>query len=130
MEMCYDGALVMPSSYAVMNEEEMSYVEGGFVCKSSTFAKAIDISVTVILAVAGIWSAGSLIGEILRRNSKGAIMVLTKTALKYAGVSLASSILTGIYSIISAVSKYTLGNGLAWCVNHFDKDPSYNVIRF
>ena len=29
MEMCYDGALVMPSSYAVMDEEEMTYVEGG-----------------------------------------------------------------------------------------------------
>ena len=29
MEMCYDGALVMPSSYAVMNEEEMTYVEAG-----------------------------------------------------------------------------------------------------
>lgn len=29
MEMCYDEALVMPNSYALMNEEEMSYVEGG-----------------------------------------------------------------------------------------------------
>lgn len=29
MDMCYDGALVLPSSYAVMNEEEMSYTEGG-----------------------------------------------------------------------------------------------------
>lgn len=29
MEMCYDGALVMPSSYAVMDEDEMTYVEGG-----------------------------------------------------------------------------------------------------
>ncbi len=29
MEMSYDGALVMPSSYAVMDEEEMMYVEGG-----------------------------------------------------------------------------------------------------
>ena len=29
MEMCYDGALVMPSSYAVMDEEEMTYIEGG-----------------------------------------------------------------------------------------------------
>ena len=27
--MTYNGALVMPSSYAVMNEEEMTYVEGG-----------------------------------------------------------------------------------------------------
>lgn len=29
MEMCYEGALAMPSSYAVMKEEEMTYVEGG-----------------------------------------------------------------------------------------------------
>ena len=26
MDMCYDGALVLPSSYAVMNEEEMTYI--------------------------------------------------------------------------------------------------------
>ena len=30
MEMCYDGTLVMPSIYAVMDEEEMTYVEGGW----------------------------------------------------------------------------------------------------
>ncbi|SEQ37943.1 hypothetical protein SAMN02910289_01890 [Lachnospiraceae bacterium RM5] len=29
MEMCYDGALVMPSNYVVMNDEEMCYLEGG-----------------------------------------------------------------------------------------------------
>ena len=29
MDMCYDGTLVMPSSYAVMEEEEMCYLEGG-----------------------------------------------------------------------------------------------------
>ncbi|MDO5150535.1 MAG: hypothetical protein Q4D76_14285 [Oscillospiraceae bacterium] len=29
MEICYDGALVMPKNYAVVNEEEMTYVEGG-----------------------------------------------------------------------------------------------------
>lgn len=29
MKLCYDGALVMPNNYAVMNEEEMAYVEGG-----------------------------------------------------------------------------------------------------
>ena len=28
MDMCYDGTLVMPSSYAMMEEDEMSYVEG------------------------------------------------------------------------------------------------------
>lgn len=27
MDMSYDGTLVLPSSYAVMDEEEMSYVK-------------------------------------------------------------------------------------------------------
>lgn len=29
MEMIYDGVLVLPSSYAIMDEEEMTYIEGG-----------------------------------------------------------------------------------------------------
>ena len=29
MEMCYNGALVMPSNYAIVNDNEMEYVEGG-----------------------------------------------------------------------------------------------------
>ena len=29
LEMTYDGTLVMPSSYAVMDEDEMMYLEGG-----------------------------------------------------------------------------------------------------
>ena len=29
MEMCYEGAMSLPSSYVTMNEEEMTYVEGG-----------------------------------------------------------------------------------------------------
>ncbi|MEY8425828.1 hypothetical protein AALB52_24770 [Lachnospiraceae bacterium 38-14] len=36
MEMCYDGALVMPSSYAVMSEDEMTYVEGGMSGRTRT----------------------------------------------------------------------------------------------
>ena len=27
--MCYDGALVMPSKFVMMDEDEMTYVEGG-----------------------------------------------------------------------------------------------------
>ena len=51
MELCYDGALVMPSSYAVMNEEEMSYVEGGekygysvtYLTRTGAMCKALKI---------------------------------------------------------------------------------------
>ncbi|MCI5919284.1 MAG: hypothetical protein MRZ75_08195 [Roseburia sp.] len=39
MDMCYEGALVMPSNYAVMDEEEMTYVEGGKVYKIQLSAR-------------------------------------------------------------------------------------------
>lgn len=29
MEMCYDGALVMPSSFIIMDQDEMTYLEAG-----------------------------------------------------------------------------------------------------
>lgn len=43
MEMCYDGTLVMPNSYAVMSEEEMTYVEGGWTYKYSKSNIAVPI---------------------------------------------------------------------------------------
>ena len=49
MEMCYDGTLVMPSSYAVMDEEEMTYVEGGaskFVSKSNCIDGLVGIGIS------------------------------------------------------------------------------------
>ena len=42
MDMCYDGALVLPSSYAVMNEEEMTYMEGGISVSKYSSGKLFD----------------------------------------------------------------------------------------
>lgn len=36
MEMCYDGALVMPKNYVVVNEEEMEYIDGGIYISNKT----------------------------------------------------------------------------------------------
>ena len=44
MEMCYDGALVMPNNYAVVNEEEMTYVEGGFSISSKWYGFRVTLS--------------------------------------------------------------------------------------
>ena len=46
MEMCYDGALVMPSSYAVMDEEEMMYVEGGMKASAKWWGIRITLNST------------------------------------------------------------------------------------
>ena len=59
MDMCYDGALVLPSSYAVMDEEEMCYTEGGRVVTinrktiRSAFAMVVG-AVSTCISVRGI----------------------------------------------------------------------------
>lgn len=45
MELCYDGALVLPSSYAVMDEEEMCYTEGGIAV--TTVATIVGTVITI-----------------------------------------------------------------------------------
>lgn len=53
MEMCYDGALVMPSSYAVMNEDEMTYVEGGATYRGKAALNQLTNMAAVVLGYAG-----------------------------------------------------------------------------
>ena len=74
MEMCANGALVMPKSYAVMNEEEMTYVEGGAIpyVDTNLVAWAIDVG----CALAGIYA--SACGELMGR----ALISLIKTTWK------------------------------------------------
>ncbi len=64
MEMCYDGALVMPSSYAVMEQEEMIYVEGGYylnnsTCKGILFALGATVASSPATVSALITTVGS-----------------------------------------------------------------------
>ncbi len=49
MEMCYAGAIAMPSSYVVMNEEEMTYTEGGYYISNQ---KLKDITWGIFMSVA------------------------------------------------------------------------------
>ena len=63
MEMCYDGALVMPSSYAVMDENEMMYLEGGVKVSTWIASAAIDIAVTAVLGGCAASALGWLMGK-------------------------------------------------------------------
>ena len=56
MEMCYQGALAMPKSYAVMDEDEMMYVEGGGI-KRDTLAWWINAFAYLIPVVSQINSS-------------------------------------------------------------------------
>ena len=51
MEMCYDGTLVMPDNYAVVSEDEMTYVDGGmFIIPSNSASTTTTTKVSVTLS--------------------------------------------------------------------------------
>ena len=69
MEMCYDGALVMPSSYVAMDEEEMTYVEGGGTFRIKMNKAAVkylaSISGTAIINIVNVAMGATGIGAIV-----------------------------------------------------------------
>ena len=54
MEMCYNSELVMPNNYVVINEEEMTYVDGGWDLKwnvTKTWGIPTGVNVTLTATV-------------------------------------------------------------------------------
>lgn len=82
MEMCYDGALVMPSSYAVMNEDEMTYVDGGVRVSTWILSTAIDVAVTLMFGGA----ATSAIGWLLGKGMSKVMKALVKGTSTWCGI--------------------------------------------
>ena len=108
MEMCYDGALVMPSGYAVMDEEEMTYVEGGASISRRTFSWGV--SITIGIAVTAL-TAG--LGTFFA--TAGLRIVLGSYSLRHA---LAAAIVKGIGKLGIWVGNNMVANicgGIAGC---------------
>lgn len=70
MELCYEGGLVMPSSYAMMDEEEMTYVEGGGTFSINISARAVQSLLSIGISgavgvIVGVLSANAAVGVIV-----------------------------------------------------------------
>lgn len=64
MEICNNGTLIMPSNYAVLNTEEMTYVEGGYYlnqsnCNAIAFALGVTASMNMATVEAIIATKGA-----------------------------------------------------------------------
>ncbi|RKJ67900.1 hypothetical protein [Roseburia sp. 1XD42-69] len=108
MEMCYDGALVMPSSYAVMSEEEMLYLEGGRTISRSWVAVAVDV---IALAICPYLAPVKFMG-------KCAAKALVKTYLNHLSGAFRKIVQMGIGVSIN-ISNGMIGKLLfsnAWCL--------------
>lgn len=99
MEMCYDGALVMPSSYAVMSEDEMTYVDGGGSVNTDVLAWVIDVS----CGLAGIYA--SACGELLGRGIIALIKKTWKSCSKTVATVLGSTVSSAIGVGIGKLNK-------------------------
>ena len=89
MELCYEGALVMPSSYMVMDEDEMSYTEGGLQVSTWIVGTAIDVGLSAL----GVWNVsaiGWLMGKGLAKLCSG---ITAKVGSKVIGAVLQNKVL-------------------------------------
>lgn len=111
MEMCYGGALVMPNSFAVMDEDEMMYVEGGMSKR--------DMALNLLLGV-----VAGIIGNKLSKyctlaNLKAALAFCAKAA-KVVWVAISNAI-SWIWNTPVALACVTVAAGttvgimVAWC---------------
>lgn len=121
-------ALQLPTSYVEVEREEMEYVEGGIAC--STLGWILDGCITVALAAYGIYGGIKTIGALLGRNCKGLVVAAFSTALKWAKVSLATSIITGLYSILTYFTSYSIGRGIAYGLDRIDKVKGDGNVAF
>lgn len=122
MEMCYDGALVMPSNYAVMSEEEMIYVEGGGIATLKANLRGIY---NVVYNYMTKWMSGATVGQALQRAglSWSAIgqMAGSYSKLAWKIVNIISSVTKwlGSHAIIVGVIAGFAGAALLWNVKIF-----------
>lgn len=102
MEMCYDGALVMPSSYALMDEEEMTYVEGGLSYSKTSTGYKVTLSTRNCGDLAALAAGGSITFATV-----SAVLGLTGVGIPGA---IACAVLAGVAG---------LGSAYMWlCSNH------------
>lgn len=115
MEMCYDGALVLPSSYAVMDEEEMTYVEGGtktYYNKASVLKNTCDLlknawqlhSIAYASAGCGISMVGGIIAAYISNHNAEMMTKATELCGKYKASTYITLKIKTSYVWISSVS--------------------------
>ena len=106
MEMCYDGALVMPSNYALMSEDEMTYVEGGMKAwqKAAIIAGVVAAGVGLVVALSygQIWIGAKImqvaIGTYVRDLGAKAVATVVAGSLGVS-VGICTAAVTAILSL-------------------------------
>ena len=115
MVMTYNEALVMPSNYAVMDEEEMTYVEGGGTFQTVAYH---TVSFGINAAFNGLFGGGSIkaIGSIIKAVGTDTLKQTIKKALtKWVSVRVANTIVSGVLgTLLNSLSLSVGGVVASW----------------
>ncbi|MBE5964287.1 MAG: hypothetical protein E7252_05050 [Lachnospira sp.] len=114
--MCYDGALVMPSSYAVMSEEEMTYVEGGGWSTYKGMEAIMGITAMIGCSAAFMGISKSIVASMVATAATGIGLLATIALAGGLSLSLAISAYQGTLALAAAVNM----------VNSYSKTKSFN----
>ncbi len=120
MEMTYDGALVLPKNYVVMDEDDMMYVEGGGTGQVVAY-QAIKIGVNMVFN--SVLGGGTLnaVSSILRSLGTDYVVLMMKRALvKWVSARVANFIAGGIIGRIFKLATYTIGGAAAEILDRAD----------
>lgn len=125
MEMCYDGALVMPKSYAVMDQDEMCYVEGGGLGqkkynKVTNVAIVIDCALIVLGFGAAVYSARTGMKCLVKVANGNTSRELIKKLTTCIGVSMAATFWTAMDLAMTAFGT-SAGEILAEALDRADR---------
>lgn len=116
MRMCYAGALAMPSSYVVMDEEEMTYLEGGsygqLPVKASYVTKIGALAAAAPYAGQALATAGGASYSQLRLAKE----IRAHAWLFYGGVLGAVEI--AAIKKITGLSNSTINNTISYIISH------------
>ena len=115
MEMCYDGALVMPKNFAVVNEEEMTYVDGGYYLNADKCNKIAAVA----CAIGGVTGAAKDVVAVIGMVDPE---LISKTACIVTYIVCAA--ISFMAMSVSAYFWYASANGgvtFSWSGIHFGK---------
>lgn len=134
MEMCYNGALVMPENYAIIADEEMTYIDGGIAVPNWLVGGAINLAISALFAsLGGVLAKGAAnnIAAAIRAAGRGAVEAKIRTYVqRAAGFTIASWVCGWIPSAMTLFGAIVdPGGSIAGWLDSKDSKPNNGYLN-
>ena len=111
MEMCYNGSLVMPCNYAVINDNEMEYVEGGGIPNWT-----VNVAISAVFMAIGIGTGLKALKALKSASGKYFAKKSVNELAKKLGISIGAIIVGNIVAFLVSVL-----DPVGWLINTLDR---------